>query len=74
MISNMLKIVLGAVLASGLLLASNTRSLGDKKSIVQDKVDRAGPVVNGQDQHHGRRRLRPDERRSRDGSARALTR
>ena len=37
MISNMLKIVLGAVLAAGLLLASNTRSLGDKKSIVQDK-------------------------------------
>ena len=36
-ISNMLKIVLGAVLAAGLLLASNTRSLGDKKSIVQDK-------------------------------------
>ena len=37
MISNMLKIVLGAVLAAGLLLASNTRSLGDKKSIVKDK-------------------------------------
>ena len=37
MISHMLKIVLGAVLAAGLLLASNTRSLGDKKSIVQDK-------------------------------------
>ena len=36
-ISNMLKIVLGAVLAAGLLLAPNTRSLGDKKSIVQDK-------------------------------------
>ena len=33
----MLKIVLGAVLAAGLLLASNTRSLGDKKSIVKDK-------------------------------------
>ena len=35
--SNMLKIVLGAVLAAGLLLAPNARSLGDKKSIVQDK-------------------------------------
>ena len=37
MISNMLKIVLGAVLAAGLLLAPNARSLGDNKSIVQDK-------------------------------------
>ena len=36
-ISNMLKIVLGAVLAAGLLLAPNARSLGDNKSIVQDK-------------------------------------
>ena len=36
MISNMLKIVLGAVLAAGLLLAPNARSL-DKKSIVEDK-------------------------------------
>ena len=35
--SNMLKIVLGAVLAAGLLLAPNARSLGDKKSIVEDK-------------------------------------
>ena len=37
MISNMLKIVLGAVFAAGLLLAPNARSLGDKNSIVQDK-------------------------------------
>ena len=36
-ISNMLKIVLGTVLVAGLLLAPNARSLGDKKSIVQDK-------------------------------------
>ena len=37
MISNMIKIVLGAVLVAGLLLAPNARSLGGKKSIVQDK-------------------------------------
>ena len=37
MISNMLKIVLGAVLAAGLLLASDARPLADKNSAIEDK-------------------------------------
>ena len=37
MISNVFKTVVRAVLAAGLLLASDARPLADKKSIVDDK-------------------------------------